>query len=434
MFDDVAAVLRRFSALGATRVFCKPLAENDNSKQQIYLGSSLEAVQMFPVCGISAHPTTKDSNYKAKLNFQWVDATSTEEAKGAQLVLYPQYPEVRLSGFLSGCRNAPNELLRPLPKELRQHNNGSDGRVLFFGVTSEGVTLACLAATGSNLAVEAMRMITEGELEKESVFFNLPLHGKSSRLILLEKLTDIRRAGWHPSVRLSRAAEVLPYDARNGGGYTLEALLGVIPNGRAEPDFMGWEIKAHSGGRITLMTPEPDAGMYHDAGVKAFVTRFGAPAGNDTLYFTGVHKVGTRNEKTGLNLSIRGFNNSKTIIEDVDGAVELVTDAGECVAGWSFAGLMIRWNKKHAQAAYVSYESEKVLAPAYRYLSPALLGEGTDFHRYLGALMSGVIVFDPGSKVVGASTANSRVKARSQFRTSTRHLSALYKQFEQVDI
>ena len=45
----------------------------------------------------------------------------------------------------------------------------------------------------------------------------------------------------------------------------------IIPNGRSEPDYMGWEMKAYSSGRITLMTPEPDGGMYGEAGVKAFV-------------------------------------------------------------------------------------------------------------------------------------------------------------------
>ena len=128
-------------------------------------------------------------------------------------------------------------------------------------------------------------------------------------------------------------------------------------------------------------------------------------------------------------LSACGFIPFRKLIEDVNGAVELQTDDGDCAAGWLFADLMIGWNRKHAQAAYVSYESEKLLAPAYRYFSPALLGEGTDFNRYLSALASGLIVFDPGSKVMNASTDKATVKARSQFRTSTQHLAALYEKF-----
>lgn len=433
MFSDIAAVLRRFAELGAVRAFCKPLAENDNSKQQVYFGGNLDAVQMFPIREVDADSKGKDSTYKAKLEFYWVDLHSTERAKSAQLILYPQYPEVRLSGFLRGCKNAPNDMLRPIPKAQRKHNNGADGRVLFLGVTASGQTLAYLATADSNLAKEVLHRATKGEFPHESVFLNLPLFGRDSKSILLEKLAEIRNHGWHPSIRLNKKGEVQPYNARNGGGYTLEALLGVIPNGRAEPDFHGWEIKAHSSRRITLMTPEPTGGLYGEQGVKAFVAKFGSPAGNDTLYFTGTHRSNMRNDKTGLSLVVRGFNPSKALIEDVNGAVELQTGNGDCAAAWSFANLMIGWNKKHAQAAYVSYESEKNLAPAYRYFSPVLLGEGTDFNRYLSALASGLIIFDPGSKIMNASSDKATVKARSQFRTSIHHLKTLYEKFGATD-
>jgi len=209
--------------------------------------------------------------------------------------------------------------------------------------------------------------------------------------------------------------------------------LRIIPNGRAEPDFLGWEMKAYSGDRITLMTPEPDGGMYGEHGVKVFVREYGKPTGDDTLYFTGTHRADCRNVKTGLTLAVRGFNPSRKNIEDVGGAVELLDDAGRCAAAWSFSELMIGWNKKHAQAAYVPYEGEKESAPAYRYFSPALLGEGTDFNRYLAALSAGRVIFDPGSKVMNASTEKSTVKARSQFRMSVRNLAELYKKFGPVE-
>ncbi len=44
VFDTLAALVSRFDALGATRIFFKPLAENDNSKQQVYLGGSFEVL------------------------------------------------------------------------------------------------------------------------------------------------------------------------------------------------------------------------------------------------------------------------------------------------------------------------------------------------------------------------------------------------------
>jgi hypothetical protein len=167
--------------------------------------------------------------------------------------------------------------------------------------------------------------------------------------------------------------------------------------------------------------------------VKSFVRKYGKPSGEDTLYFTGLHRADCRNEKNGLTLVVRGFNPARKIIEDVDGAVELLDDEGRCEAAWSFAYLMAKWNKKHAQAAYVPYKSKKELLYAYRYSSPALLGEGTNFNLYLAALCAGQVIFDPGSKVMNASTEKSTVKARSQFRMSVRHLAELYQKFGPVE-
>ena len=73
------------------------------------------------------------------------------------------------------------------------------------------------------------------------------------------------------------------------------------------------------------------------------------------------------------------------------------------------------------------------MPPSYRYGSPVLLGEGTDFTRYLLAMLAGSVVYDPGSKVEMAST-KPRVKARSQFRIPIRRLRDLYSRFEPVSL
>ena len=433
MLADLAGLLRRFSELGAVRAFCKSLAENDNSKQQIYLGGNFDVVQMFPFERVETTAKGEDSTYKAKLNFVWVSNDKTERAAGAQLILYPQYPEVRLSGFLRGCKHAPNELLRPVPAAQRLFNNGPDGRVLFFGITQDGQTLAYLAPAGSNIAQEFRHRQTDGEFPQESVFYNLPVLGRNAKIILLEKLAVIRDGGWQPSISLKAGGILVPYKAANGGGYTLEGLLGIIRNSRSEPDFMGWEIKAYSSDKISLITTEPDGGMYGNNGVKSFVRKYGKPSGVDTLYFTGTHRVDCRNAKNGLTLVVRGFNPIRKVIEDVEGAVELLDDAGHCEAAWSFSHLLIKWNKKHAQAAYVPYKSNKETTRTYRYSSPALMGEGTDFNRYLTALCAGQVIFDPGSNIKNASTEKASVQSRCQFRMPVRHLTELYQKFGPVE-
>ena len=99
----------------------------------------------------------------------------------------------------------------------------------------------------------------------------------------------------------------------------------------------------------------------------------------------------------------------------------------------SFQSLLLNRNKIHAQAAYVPYTSNRSEPPSYKYNSPTLMGEGTNFNIYLSALSSGLVVFDPASKVMNASTLKSTVKARSQFRMAVSQLVNLYQKFESTN-
>ncbi|MGB9150151.1 MAG: MvaI/BcnI family restriction endonuclease, partial [Burkholderiales bacterium] len=236
-------------------------------------------------------------------------------------------------------------------------------------------------------------------------------------------------AGWHISCRLNRDGQVIPYAAQNGGGYTLEALLGVKPNANSTPDFLGWEIKAYSSGKVTLMTPEPDAGYYGKHGVREFVRKYGYDAGDDVLYFTGVHRANMLCSKSGQTLRLRGFDHVKKKITEVDGGIELVDSQGNISASWTFQGLIAHWSRKHSAAAFVPYDKKPEKPPEYHYKSPILLGEETEFPLYLTALHDGLVIYDPGSKVTDASSSTGRVKARSQFRISVGQLQVLYKKF-----
>ncbi len=430
-FAELSALLARFTNLGATRIFFKHLSENDNSKQQIYLGGSFEVLTFFPYGTVLAEPGLKNPTFKAPLDFFWVGPTSLERARTAQLILYPRYPEVRLSGFLLGCKSAPNEHLRPIARNLRK---GTDGRVLFFGTTPYGRTLAYLAPADSSLAYEA----TLAPRNDTGVFQELAVPGMSavnSRACVIERLRAIQDMGPVPSMRLNKQGTAIPYLARNGGGYTLEALLGIKPNGDAAPDFMGWEIKAFSGNRITLMTPEPNGGFYGERGVGAFVRNYGrCVREKDQMYFTGLHKYGKSNSTTAMTLGLSGFDARKGVINDVSGKILLSDRHGNEAATWTYSHLLTHWNRKHAYAAYVPYKAEESATPSYRYKNPVLLGERTDFSKYLSALAAGLIVFDPGSKIDGFSTAKPRVKARSQFRISKKRLSVLYESFGEFDL
>jgi hypothetical protein len=433
-FHTLSDLVQRFKTLGATRVLFKRLAENDNSKQQIYLGNSFEVLQQLPYKTVRTEEGFKRETFKADLDFRWLDSEGhVAQAPGAQLILYPKYPEVRLSGFLRGCAIAPRGHMRPIPRAERA-SAGPDGRVLFLATTPANTVLAYLALRGDKLTAELNHMERTATLLHEGVFVELPLEGRTnSRDALLKQLRRIHAAGWHESRRLDRKGVAIPYTAPNGGGYTLEALFGIIPNGISAPDFQGWELKAYSSNRVTLMTPEPDSGYYGDHGVEAFLRKYGRRLPDEVLYFTGTHRAGTVCEASGQMLVIRGFDLEKGKIGDVSGGLELRDGAGNVTAAWSFSALMQHWGRKHGSAAYVKYEKRETLPPHYRYLTPALLGEGTDFIRYLSAIGNGRVVYDPGCKL-SATDGRTRVKARSQFRVVIRNLGDLYHRFETVSL
>jgi len=136
-----------------------------------------------------------------------------------------------------------------------------------------------------------------------------------------------------------------------------------------------------------------------------------------------------------MTLGLIGFDTSKGRITDVEGRIVLADQAGNDAATWTYSHLLTHWNRKHASAAYVPYKSEgAAAAPCYQYGNPVLLGERTDFEKYLRALASGAVVFDPGSKVDGLATSRPRVKARSQFRIAKKRLSILYENFDEIDL
>lgn len=246
----------------------------------------------------------------------------------------------------------------------------------------------------------------------------LPVGSDQNKANVLAALQRIHLSGFHESCRRNNQGVVILYTATNGGGYTLEALLGITPNAKAEPDFLGWEIKGHSSNRVTLMTPEPNGGFYGERGVKEFVERYGHDVDDGGMYFTGNHKVGVPCTATGMTLQVSGFDPLNPKLFDVSGAVQLVDCDGNEAASWAFAQLLTHWNRKHAFAVYVHYTSQK--SPiAYRYDSPVLMGEHTDFSRYLNALCSGAIVFDPGSK--GDRCPHSACESQSQKPVSYQH-------------
>lgn len=420
---------------GCHKLYVKNLSPNDNSKNQVYLGGSFEILNIFPLSEIKTEEAGdwNRERFKASINFSWMgDDGNIYPAPNAQLILYPKYPEVRFSGFLARCQNPPSKLMTQRLAD----------RLLILSISDKGEILGYVSDPYSALANEVNALQIDEEIGVFKVI-DLP-QIVNNRIKLLDELYRIHQLGWITSKRLDKDRNILPCVSSNCGGYTLEAELGVTPNGYAEPDFLGWEIKQFgvsnfdriNSSVITLMTPEPTDGIYKTEGTETFLHTYGYPdktGREDRINFGGIHKSGIKHSSTNLEMQLIGFDQESGKIRNSNGRIALVDINGNEAAAWSFSSMLLHWNRKHNQACYVPSLSETTGERKYKYGNKIILGSGTDFQLFLRQMAIGNIYYDPGIKMENVST-KPKIKKRSQFRVKSQFLGELYKDNEIVTL
>lgn len=440
-----------FVEAGCTKLYAKPLAENDNSKNQVYFGGAIEALNILPSRQVYADNTDEGPSFKAVLNFSWLlDSGQLAQARHAKLILYSQYPEVRFSGFLLGCKAAPSDLMVgrvPGRPRTAAQNRRIIGRVLFLGVSPDKQVVGYVAAGNTPIAAEfnATARHTDLALLTEIALPHLP-SAATERTLLLAELHRINELGWINSKQLSADGRLMPCNASQCGGFTLEAELQIPKNSNSIPDFHGWEVKQYdvknferieTSKAITLMTPQPDGGFYTKNGVEDFVRKFGYPDQEgraDRINFGGRHYSARCCKRTALTMHLLGYDLAENKITDADGSIALVSAEGEVAAQWSFNKLIEHWSRKHAKAVYVPSNRRLLPSRQYCYGHKVRLAQITDALRLLKAFASGAVYYDPGIKVEAASTETPSHKERSQFRVAAKNVGALYEKVETVEV
>jgi len=364
------------------------------------------------------------------LDFNWIaEDAGLYAAPQAKFILYPQYPEVRFSGFLQGCRQPPSQLM----------SRKVAGRLLFMAVSGQRI-LGYVCSPFSIVVTQCKKQLETAE--DYGVFKMISLRKESrNRKMLIAQLRRIHRLGWIDSKRLISQGKILPCHAPNCGGYTLEAELGIRPNSSPDPDFLGWEIKQFGvasllktgNAVITLMTPEPDGGYYKTHGIPQFISKYGYADKRgqpDRSNFGGIHRFEEIHLTTGLELRLKGFDAKTGRIKDVGGEIAFVDPEGKIAAGWSFANLLQHWTGKHNQTCYIP--SLRSRDRQYRYGETIMLSTGTSFELFLREVAAGHIYYDPGIKF--ETIGRPKTKTRSQFRIKYAHLENLYKSNERISL
>lgn len=179
--------------LGVRRLLAKRLSPNDNSKNHVYLGGDLGVANVVPAGAPTARSTGTHAQpiFNAPMMFSWLDDGGRRfPVPAAQMILYPQYPEVRFSGFLRGAEWAPSAVMA----------SRAAGRILLLGITGDGSVVG-FAVSGDHPVARWLQ--NQADLESSGVFLSIPLtEGASdSRSKLMLALCRVSGSdGWNRGV------------------------------------------------------------------------------------------------------------------------------------------------------------------------------------------------------------------------------------------
>ena len=438
---------------GAESIWGKRLVANNNSKQQVWLASDPSDLSFLPL-GTPSYTPGKSQKKKAgnpviqiPVPWKWVTPEGVYDAPQARLCFYPQYPEVRFSGFLRGCEQAPNELMSDTKRGHEMN------RCLFLGPVKNVageidhvVGLVVGAGSPATRYVLDMDTFESGHL-CPLVYQTEQQPGEFS--VLEHALLDIVGRKIIPWRLRNDGSIDKPYTAPNAPGFTLEAELGVGENAIPGPDFDIWELKAikqksldrRYNHKVTLFTPQPDRGWITQHTQAEFVLRYGHPntwdeQGNPTSYYFTTKDFRRDNEdkpEAKLELTLDGFPDARHF--DPNGMIALYeTGTRNLAAGWSYLKLLEHWQRKHNRAAYIPYLREDEDGDTIVEFGPLItLGISTSFGLFLQAFQDSKAVYDPGDKATlknGKWTPHSR----SQFRINLNDIAAIYQEVREVDI
>lgn len=469
-FETLDAVAQQLHILGADRAVLKLLPKNANDKNQVYFASDFGSLynnfdltlsERGESSSMTKYRSTPGSDIpEAVFNkFSWLRRDGTlVRAKNVKVIVYTQYPEARLSGFVTVQNTMPQSLSVGFTKASPEVS-----RLLVLGRLPRGECVAMMViGIGPSLMAEIADL---PGLEGSRVCKLLMLRRAPHEQLFQRLAKHVSRL--MKGCRLDVSGKTLPFTGTQVCGYTLEHALEIIPNSGKNGDVDGIELKTHTQVKVTLFTPEPDFGLYANSFEK-FMRTYGYVAENNEIRLTGVHRANQRCSKSGLTLKVIEYRTVKVgekmdWVRDEQGrkkafkydpttsltskmnGVEVVLedDDGLIAAGWSLERLMNNWGVKHNEVVYISAartDNENVVevAQGFAYnvtFAPDVIWcRETSAERLLLAIANGTIFLDPAPKFVPGDPAKNKRRAQWRVNDITKAVHVLYEKIEPLTL
>lgn len=446
---NLAAASKLLQAHGCNIALIKALPKNANDKNQIYIHSDASLLNSIFALSFrdreaSTSQTKKTSNPGRRIpeatfeRFSWLSTDGKlAKTKACKAIIYAQYPEARLSGFVTDDLEMPRSLSVDYTKsdELLP-------RYLIIGATKTGEAVAMIAVNPPQEFVKEFKALENyfGSSVCKAVVIEQETGTQKLKEILRENVASQTLLG----CRFDKEGNTIPFTGTQVHGYTLEHACGIKPNADKNGDIFGIELKCFTRKKLTLFTPEPDGGLYKE-NFNLFMTTYGYEK-EGAYRLTGLHRAYQENAKSLLTLKITckhaikekdGITGKKTILykagyydpeipitkQMTDMKVILEDRSGEVAASWSLERLLNCWGAKHNEVVYVPAqklvnEEQSTLDKGYKwkidFTDQVLWCNRTNAEKLFQAIHNGTVYLDPAPKYCPDSPKDN--KRRSQWR------------------
>ena len=447
---------------GCTLALIKKLSKNNNDKNQIYFHHDTSILNS--VFDLSfkereaSTSTTKRASSPGKPisqaifnHFYWIDEDGNSyNAKNCKAITYHQYPETRLSGF----KTIDGEMPRALTVDYTKRED-SLPRYLVLGATPTGTAVAMLLVDPKEDFVNDFNSL-EG-YQGSKICRYLPIDGAITGTDRLKQLLIKEVAGKNlKGCRFDKYGNTIPFKGTQVHGYTLEHACGIKPNSNHDGDIYGIELKCFTAKKLSLITTEPDGGIYNQSFSK-FMKTYGYLKGDD-YRLTGLHRAYNQNTKTGLTLKIicypvkreqkdivkKRYDPNKPFANQMNRMQLVLEDSYDNVAAsWTIEHLMNRWGAKHNEVVYVpakviDNDIHSELKEAYLkrvvFDNKVLWCFRSTVENLIKAIHEGIIFLDPAPKYNEFNPKNN--KRRTQWRLNNIYnaVDCLYEKSEIVHL
>lgn len=451
---SISEIAAQLSQLGVELALLKVLPRNANDKNQLYLAADFGVLfDLFAMRLSERGPSTSETKSRSVPgqripeavfeNFSWVRRDgSTVLAKRLKAIIYPQYPEARLSGFQTVENTMPQSLSVEYTKV-----HGDEKRLLVLGKLPGGGCVGLMYIHLSPSLQAELSQLPGFERARACKRLVLAQNNRQKLEALLAGVVNKPLRG----CRLDAYGRTLPFSGTQVCGYTLEHALNIVPNSNSDGDIFGIELKTHTQVKVTLFTPEPDFGEYVN-NFAQFMKTYGYRDADGDYRLTGIHRANVECAKSGLTLRVREhravdgvrltfpYDPGTPLTPKMDSVdVVLESKEGRVAAGWTLERIMNCWGAKHNEVVFISATKEKSTVPAevaqgYEYVirfAPTVMWcRDTSAERLLKAISDGVIYLDPAPKLHASDPAQNKRRAQWRVNDITKAAEALYTHVE----